>query len=177
MDIRERGREDTLSLFSKLMILFVFAGLLTAAIFYLNKNEPNYKRIAMEALADQFQKSVTNAHWQWQVEGRPSLVIVVTYENTLDHSQQLIEKDRRPVAMSHLGWPRAEPSSEGCGELWDMILNQRLLVEGFRIYPEFYNGVDQTGNALDAFCRYQLSVGPYFDYKIYTGQVGKVMSK
>ena len=157
-------------------VLVVFVGLMTSFIFYFNENEPDMKKITMEAMADQFTKAVSNAHWQWQAEGRPSIVMVIQYEARLDNNQDLVEKSRRPIIMSHLGWPRVEPTSKGCGELWQMVLNVPLEVEGFKVIPEFYDGVALTGNALDAKCRFRVSVGPQFDYKIYTGLVGPVTS-
>lgn len=174
MDRHESAQESTRTLFMNIVILVVFVGLLGGFIFYFNKSEPDLKRIAMETLAEQFTKDVNNAHWQWQAEGRPSMIMLVQYEARLDNNQDLIEKDRRPITMSHLGWPRVEPSSAGCGELWQMVLNVRLEVEGFRVYPEFFDGVQQSGNALDARCRFRMSVGPQFEYKIYTGQVSRV---
>ena len=174
MNRNESGQESTRTLFINIVILVVFVGLLTSFIFYFNKNEPDLKKVTMEALADQFTKSVNNAHWQWQAEGRPSIVMVIQYEARLDNNQDLVEKSRRPITMSHLGWPRVEPTSEGCGKLWRMVLNVPLEVEGFRVYPEFYDGVALSGNALDGKCRFRVSVGPQFEYKIYTGQVGPV---
>lgn len=175
MDRNQSAQESTRTLFINILILVVFVGLLTSFIFYFNKNEPDLKRVAMETLAEQFTKSVNNAHWQWQAEGRPSLVMVIEYEPRLGNNQDLIEKDRRPITMSHLGWPRVEPTSEGCGKLWGMVLDVRLEVEGFKVYPEYFDGVELSGNALDAKCRFRMSVGPQFEYNIYTGQVSKVV--
>ena len=174
MDRGEAGIESTRTTFMKLMIVVVFVSLITSFIFYLNESEPDIKLVSMEGLAEQFSRSVNNAHWKWQADGRPDIVIVIDYENRMDESMTLIEKDRRAIQMSHLGWPRVEPTSDGCDKLWDMVLNVRMEVEGFRVYGEYYDGVAKTGNALDATCRFRMSVGPYFDYRIYTGQVGPV---
>ncbi|MCV2885783.1 hypothetical protein OE749_13885 [Aestuariibacter sp. AA17] len=176
MDKQERAIESTSGLLKKLVVLIVFVAVIVGFIMYLNDSEPNYKRITMNNLAAQFQKSVTNAHWQWQAEGRPPIVVVITYENTTDTEGALIEKERRPMIMSHLGWPRVEPTSEGCEKTWDMVLNLPLMVEGFKVYGEYYDGVKITGNALDSYCRFRMSVGPYFDYHVYRGDVGKVQS-
>lgn len=174
MDLQESGQESTKTIYTKIVILVLFVTVMTSFIFYFNKNEPDLKLLTLQSLAEQFGKSVTNAHWQWQAEGRPSMVMLIHYEPKMTDSKELIEKDRRPIRMSHLGYPRTEPTSEGCGKLWQMVLNMPLEIDGFKVYPEFYNGVNQSDNALDAKCRFRLSVGPYFDYQVYTGQVSKV---
>lgn len=174
MDRHESAQEGTLSLLHKVIILIVFVTVMTSFIFYFNQNTPDYKRAAMQNLAEQFSTSVTNAHWQWQAEGRPQIVMLVHYEPRLGDENTLVEKDRRPIVMSHLGWPRSEPTSEGCAKLWQMVLSMPLEVEGFKVYAEYFDGVDLSDNALDAKCRFRLSVGPYFEYLVYTGQVSKV---
>ena len=78
--------------------------------------------------------------------------------------------------MTHLGWPRLEPTSKGCAVLWQEILDLDLEVEGFKMYAEFFDGVQLSNNALASICRYRLSTGPYFEYKVYTGQVSKIIS-
>ncbi len=174
MDRQHASEERTLGLYSKIIVLVVFVSLMTTAIFYFNKNEPDIKLTAMQTLAEEFSKNVTNAHWQWQAEGRPQIVMLVQYASRLGDQNSLIETDRRPMVMSHLGWPRAEPNSDGCAKLWRMVLGTPLEIEGFKVFPEYFDGVENTDNALDAKCRFRLSVGPYFEYQIYTGQVGKV---
>lgn len=174
MDRREASEDRNMSLFSKIVVLLVFVTLMASAIFYFYRNEPNIKLITMQALAQEFTENVTNAHWQWQAEGRPQIVMLVQYSSRLGDENNLVESDRRPIVMSHLGWPRAEPNEKGCARLWRMVLNTPLEVEGFKVFPEYFDGVQSTDNALDAKCRYRLSIGPYFEYHVYTGQVSKV---
>jgi len=171
------GKQDvTRSAYINLTVVFVFVGLIVTAILYFYKSEPDLKRLGLETLANQFASSVTNAHWQWQAEGRPSMIILVHYEPSLDNNERLVEKDRRPIEMSHLGWPKMEPTSKGCGKLWQMVLNIPLEVEGFKVYAEFYDGIKVNDSALTSTCRYRLSTGPYFEYKVYSGQVSKVLA-
>lgn len=174
MDKFEAGQESSKTLFGKIMVVFVFVAVMTSLIVYFNRSEPDIKRTTLESLAQQFGASVTNAHWQWQAEGKPSIVMLVHYEPRLDDSNELVEKDRRPIQMSHMGFPRVSPTSMGCGKAWEMVLNMPLEIEGFRVVPEYYDGGKQADQTLEARCRFRLSVGPYFDYWIYTGAVSKV---
>ncbi|MCC2617641.1 hypothetical protein LJ739_15410 [Aestuariibacter halophilus] len=174
MDKFEAGQESARTLMGKLAVLAVFVTLMVSAIVYFNRYEPDYKRQTLVNLADQFAKSVVNAHWQWQAEGRPQIVMLKHYEPRLDNEAELIETDRRPIRMSHLGWPRTEPSSQGCEQLWGMVLNLPLEIEGFKVFAEYFDGVQQSDQALDARCRFRLSVGPYFEYHIFTGAVSQV---
>lgn len=174
MDRLEAGQESARYLLGKIVVLVVFVSIMGGLIFYFNKNEPDIKRMTLISLAEQFSTSVTNAHWQWQAEGRPQIVMLVHYAPRLDDDQQLIEKDRRPIQMSHLGWPKSSATSEGCGKLWEMVLNMPLSIEGFRVFPEYFAGSEGNEPSRDSRCRFRLSVGPYFDYHINTGRVSDV---
>lgn len=176
MEKQTANQERSRSLFINVTVLLVFVGLMVGFILYLYKAEPDIRRIALESLAEQFGTSVTNAHWQWQAEGRPEMIMLIHYERSLDDDERLVEKDRRPIQMSHLGWPKMQPTSKGCGKLWEMVLNIPLEVDGFRVYPEFYDGIVINDSALTSKCRYRLSTGPYFEYQVYSGQVTKVMA-
>ena len=171
MDKLEAAQERTKSLFIKIIVLMVFIGLMTGFIFYFNKNIPDVKYLAMENLQQRFAQSVSNSHWQWQAEGRPNMIILIHYEPRPDRNNESVEKDRRPVAMSLHGYPRAEPSSEGCSKLWQMILNMPLEVKGFKVFTEFFADPDKEDDIDEAKCRFRLSVGPSFEYSIASGQV------
>ena len=47
-------------------------------------------------------------------------------------------------------------------------------IDGFKVFAEYYDGLKLSNNALDSVCRYRLSTGPYFEYKVFSGQVLKV---
>ena len=143
-------------------------------ILYLNDSSTNLRRIALENLAEQFSTSVSNSHWQWQGEGRPQIVMLITYANKLGENKNLVETGRKPIFMSRLGWPKAEPTSQGCANIWNMVLNMPMEIEGFKVFAEYYDGLKLSNNALDSVCRYRLSTGPYFEYKVFSGQVLKV---
>jgi hypothetical protein len=174
MKRNQASDERSRSLFVNITVVVVFVSLMLGFILYLNDGSTNLRRIALENLAEQFSTSVSNSHWQWQGEGRPQIVMLITYSNKLSENKTLVEKDRKPIFMSHLGWPKAEPTSEGCAEIWDMVLNMPMDIDGFKIFAEYYDGLKLTNNALDSVCRYRLSTGPYFEYKVSSGQVLKV---
>ena len=166
----EASDERERSLFSNLVVVVLFTSLILGFIVYFNDSSPSIRKVALQTLVEQFTKSTLNAHWQWQKEGRPSSILLVNYD------AQGNETGRHPLNMSHLGWPRLAPTSKGCADLWRDVLNKDLEVEGFKMYAEFYDGVQISDNALASICRYRLSTGPYFEYKVYTGQVSKVIS-
>lgn len=175
---KNQGSEERLrSVFINLTVVGVFVSLMLGFILYFEESTPNIKQLMLENLALQYAESVNNAHWQWQGEGRPGIVMLVDYAPSLNQSKELVEKGRRAIFMSHLGWPKAELSSKGCEQLWQMMLNFPLEINGFKIYAEFYDGLKVSDNAQDSSCRYRLSVGPYFEYKVYLGQVSKVINK
>jgi hypothetical protein len=140
----------------------------------LNDGSTNFRRVALENLAEQFSTSVSNAHWQWQGEGRPPIVMLISYANKFGENKTLVETERKPIFMSNLGWPKAATTSQGCAEIWNMVLNIPMDIDGFKVFAEFYDGVELSDNILDSVCRYRLSTGPYFEYKVFSGQVLKV---
>lgn len=167
MKKNQASEETTRAVFINLLMVTLFALMMGGFIWYFNKNEPQIKVTMLETLAEQFGRAVVNAHWQWQAEGRPGRIMLIHY------NPQGKEIDRRPVAMSHLGWPRVQPTSEGCGKLFKMVMNVPMEVDGFRLIPEFYDGVMINDNALESKCRFRLSSGSSFDYEIYTGNLKK----
>lgn len=167
MTVIKNNAQGSRSIFVNLTVVAVFTALMVGFIMYFYENEPDVKRVALATLADQFSTSATNAHWQWQAEGRPELILLVHYNIKGQ------ETDRRPISMSEQGWPLMEKTSEGCGKLWEMVLNMPLSISGFRVYAEYYDGMQLSGNEVDSKCRYRLSTGPYFEYLVYTGQVNK----
>ena len=174
MKIKQAADERSRSLFINITVLVVFISLMLGIIVHLNDGSTNLKRLALGNLAEQFSTSVSNSHWKWQGEGRPQIVMLITYANKLGENNTLIETERKPIFMSHLGWPKAEPTSEGCANIWNMVLNIPMDIDGFKVFAEYYDGLQLTNNALDSVCRYRLSTGPYFEYKVFSGQVLKV---
>ena len=174
MKIKQAADERSRSLFINITVLVVFISLMLGIIVHLNDGSTNLKRLALGNLAEQFSTSVSNSHWKWQGEGRPQIVMLITYANKLGENNTLIETERKPIFMSHLGWPKAEPTSEGCADIWNMVLNIPMDKDGFKVFAEYYDGLQLTNNALDSVCRYRLSTGPYFEYKVFSGQVLKV---
>jgi hypothetical protein len=174
MKRNQAADERSRSLFLNITVVVLFVSLMVNFIVYLNDGTTNLRRITLENVAEQFSTSVSNSHWQWQGEGRPQIVMFITYANKLGENNTLVEKERKPVFMSHLGWPKAELTSEGCADIWNMVLNMPMDIDGFKVFAEYYDGLKLTNNALDSVCRYRLSTGPYFEYKVFSGQVLKV---
>jgi hypothetical protein len=166
--------ERSRNLFVNITVVVVFICLMLGFILYLNDNTTNIRRLALENLAEQFSTSVNNAHWQWQGEGRPQIVMLVTYARKLSDSNTLVEKGRKPITMSQQGWPEAEPTSEGCRNIWHMVLDMPMNINGFKVFAEYYDRLKLNNNAVDSVCMYRLSTGPYFEYKVLLGQVSKV---
>lgn len=170
------NQESSNSLLKKLGILVAFVAAMLAIILYFYDSTPDIKSLIMKERAEQFSTSVTNAHWQWQAEGKPQIVMLIHYEKSKDNPQSLVEKDRRPILMSHIGWPKTDPTSEGCAKLWQMILNQPLEVDGFRVFAEYFSDANREDGEEDSKCRFRLSVGPKFEYRVLTGEVSEVKS-
>ena len=170
----QAANEHSRSLFINITVVVVFVSLMLGFILYLNESSGNLRRLALENLADQFSTSVSNSHWQWQGEGRPQIVILITYANKLGDNNTLVETGRKPIFMSHRGWPKAELTSEGCSKIWNMMLNMPMNIDGFKIFAEYYDGLKLSNNVLDSVCRYRLSTGPFFEYNVFLGQVLKV---
>ncbi|MFQ3235722.1 MAG: hypothetical protein ACI9C4_001284 [Paraglaciecola sp.] len=162
------NEERSRSVFINLVVVVVFASLMLAFILYFNKNSPDIKRLVLQKFAEQLTKSTLNAHWQWQKEGRPNSIMQLQYDGQGNKSQS------RTLGMSDLGWPKVEPSSLGCATFWETILHSPMEIKGFKMYAEFYDGIQLSNNALASICRFRLSTGPYFDYGVYRGQVSQV---
>ncbi|MBT0586873.1 hypothetical protein [Alteromonas oceanisediminis] len=158
------------NLLSNIIIVLMFLGMMAAAIVYFNNASPNIKAEIMHTLAQQFGRNVTNAHWQWQAEGRPNMIMLVQYDNSGK------ERGRQPLRMDPAGWPHVEPTSESCEALWQSILYLPARVDGFRVIAEFYQEPQHTEvtNAqgpVSGYCRFRVSTGPYFDYYVNSGRV------
>ena len=167
--VDERNR----SLFMNITVVMIIVGLMVAFIEYLNDGSTHLRRIAIDNLAKQFSTSVSHSHWQWQSEGRPHIIMLIAYANKLGDNNTLVETVRRPIFMSRLGWPKAKKTSKGCSDIWNMVLNIPMNIDGFKILAEYYDGIKRTDNALNSVCRYRLSTGPYFEYNIFSGRVSK----
>lgn len=170
MDRQSQSNENHKELLGKVAILLIFLvcfGVLIARVY---DAQPDIKRVTMQQLAKQFQQSVTNAHWQWQGEGRPSMLMLVHYENSIDAGDRLVEKGRSPVAMHKSGWPAVDESNKGCEKLWQAMLNMPVEVRGFKVYAEYFAADQQNPGT----CRYRMSVGWYFDYQFGSGKVSKL---
>ncbi len=162
------------SIYVNVLVVLVFAVLMAVAIVSVYKGEGNVERVAMETLADRFVNNVNAAHWQWRREGEPQRILFVHYGAVADAKGMPVESDRTPILMSHLGWPRVEPSAKGCQALWQNILNLPMTINGFKVTARFYDGVAMNKQALDSYCLFRVSTGPAFMYRIYTGQVQRV---
>jgi hypothetical protein len=174
MNKNQASDEVNRSLFINITVVLVFVSLTWSFVFYLNKDTTNLRRVAFDNLTEQFSSNVSSSHWQWQSEGRPRMMMLISHKNRLNKNKRLVETDRKPIFMSPLGWPKAEPTLKGCADIWKMMLNTPMDIEGFKITAKYYDGLTLTNKALNSVCRYQLSTGPYFEYKIFLGQVSKV---
>ncbi|WP_100643537.1 hypothetical protein [Alteromonas facilis] len=165
MKTNDAANQDTQNIFRNIVIILAFVGLMTSTIVYLNESEPDMHQEMMDNLAVQFSRSVINAHWQWQAEGRPRMIMLVHYDRTGK------ETGRRPVRMSAKGWPHVDATSDSCERVWLNVLDMYTRVDSFRVIGEYYDeGVSDTGELLQ-WCRYRLSTGPYFDYYVNSGRV------
>jgi hypothetical protein len=174
MKREQATNEHYRDLFINITVVVVFISLMLSLIFYLNNGSTNIKRLALENLAGQFSASAINAHWQWQGEGRPQMVILSTYNNRLGVDNTLVETDSKLIFMSDRGWPKVEPTAEGCANIWNKLLNMSMYIDGVKVFAEYYDGLKLSNNILDSACRYRLSTGPFFEYKVFSGQVLKV---
>ncbi|MDP5031381.1 hypothetical protein [Paraglaciecola sp.] len=173
MQKNQASEERNRSVFFNVSVVFVFVALMVIFIVYFYVTAPNIKRVNLDNLANSFTTSVNSAHWQWQAQGRPEIIIMSTFAPRLDDEKTLVEVDKHPVFMNAQGWPKAEFTGQGCEEIWSMVLNTSLQSEGFRVIAEFYDGVKLSGDTLQSRCRYRLSTGQYFEYKVFTGEVIK----
>jgi hypothetical protein len=174
MQKNQAAEERNRSVFINISVVVVFVSLMLGFIVYFEEGRPNLKLVTLQTVAESFSISVNNAHWQWQGDGRPAIVILSTFAPRLDDQHTLVETDKHPVFMNNEGWPKAEFTAKGCGQIWNMVLNIPLEIDGFRVIAEFYDGVKLSGSNLDSRCRYRLSTGPYFEYKVFTGEVLRV---
>lgn len=166
MKDREIAETSQSKLFSNIIIVLLFLGVMTSAIVYFNNSEPNLKAEIMDNLAEQFSRNVTNAHWQWQAEGRPQMIMLVQYDNAGK------ERGRQPLRMSSSGWPFVDNNSNSCESLWQGILYIPAQVDGFRVIGEYFEeGSSATDAVAERRCRFRVSTGPYFDYYVNSGRV------
>ena len=171
MQKNQAAEERNRSVFFNVTVVVLFVVLMVSFIVYFNQNAPNLRRVTFENLAKSFASSVHNVHWQWQAEGRPEIILLSVFAPRLDDQNSVVETEKRPVFLNELGWPKADGSRLGCEQIWDSILNMPMEIEGFRVLAEYYDGTKLSGKYTDSRCRYRLSTGPYFEYKVFTGEV------
>lgn len=165
MKTQKKANEEQRKLFIGIVSTLVFAVLMGTLIIYFYEEEPNLKKKILEQIGKKLEDSAISAHWQWRAEGNPEMIMLVHYNRAGK------ETDRRPVRMGLNGWPHVENTSEGCKKLWQMLLNQPMEVDGFRVLGEYFQADDDGETLNSAFCRYRLSAGDYFDYAFNTGDV------
>lgn len=154
------------SLFSNIIIVVLFMGMMAASVMYLSDSEPNVREQALRNFAQQFSRNVINAHWQWQAEGRPQMIMLVQYNPATGQ-----EIGRKPIRMAANGYPHVDSRSDSCEKLWQGILYVEPQIDSFRVISEFYDdGVNALGEPQYR-CRFRLSTGPYFDYYVNNGRV------
>ncbi|NMH59946.1 hypothetical protein [Alteromonas ponticola] len=134
-------------------------------IIILNRPEPDLKANVLQQLAVKFERSAVSSYYQWEAENRPEMIMFVHY------NAEGKETDRRPVRIARNGWPKVIPSSEGCEDLWRMLINVPMIIDGFKVFGEFFPGKLEDDKIISARCRFRLSSGPYFDYHIDNGSV------
>ncbi|WP_158965634.1 hypothetical protein [Paraglaciecola sp. L3A3] len=171
MQKNEAALERNRSLFINILVVVVFLSLTAVFIHYLYNSSADIRRLSLEKLADTFSASVNNAHWQWQAEGRPEKLMVSTYSSQLGEGKKLVETKSQSILMSVQGWPKTETNVNGCIKIWNMMLGFPLELEGLEVLVDYYDGKSITGNSIDEICRYRLSSGAYFEYKMNLGQV------
>lgn len=152
-------------LFINIMVVAVFVSLMMAFISYFYRSEPNFQDALLQQLGNRMQSGAVTAHWQWQAEGRPEMIMLVHY------NKEGREIGRSPVRISYTGLPAVRPSSEGCEKLWASLLNQPMTLDGFQVKGEYYRGALLDKDPVNSRCRFRLSRGTYFDYYIYRGEV------
>jgi hypothetical protein len=142
-----------------------FAITLLFLIFILNQPESDNKTARLASLAGKLERSASSSYWQWKAEEQPEMIMLVHY------NANGRETDRRPVKISRSGWPKVEPSSEGCEDLWRMLLNVPMIIDGFKVFGEYFPAKSADEPMVSGKCRFRLSRGPYFDYHIDDGRV------
>jgi len=174
MKSEQATNERSRKLFISSTVIIVLISLIMSFVLYLNDAPTQLRRLTLENMAKQFSASVTNSHWQWQGEGRPRIVMLSTYANKMGENDSLVETGKKPILMSHQGWPKVEPTSKGCSNAWKMLLNMPMDIGDFKVFADYYDGLTISNSALESVCRYRLSAGPYFEYKVFSGQVLEV---
>ena len=174
MQDKDIAENNQIKLLGNIVVVVVFLVAMASAIVYLYRTEPSLKVEVMNTLAEQFKRNVLSAHWQWQAEGRPRMIMLVQYEAAEPDSNDLVkERGRQPLRMSTEGWPYVESSSASCELLWQNILFIPAEVEGFRVIGEYFeDGMNDDGEPIRR-CRYRVSTGTYFDYFVNSGRVIK----
>lgn len=165
MKSQQTARNERRRVFIGIVFTLFFAVLMGSAIVYFYNPEPNVKGMLLKQYGDKLEDSAVTAHYQWDAEGRPEMIMLVHY------NAQGKEVDRRPVRMAYGGWPKVEKTSEGCKKLWKMMLNQPLEIQGFLVRGAYYKGDLFGDEENNAYCRFSLSGGDFFDYKINGGDV------
>ena len=158
------------SVFINVTVVLLFVVLMLYFIRYFEQSRPSVHRVALEQLAQTFSENINKAHWQWQAEGRPQIIIISTFAPRIDDPKTLVEIDKRPVFMDENGWPKAEASRSGCQTIWRMVLNLPMELDGAGIMASYYAEDDGP----NTYCRYGLANGPYFEYNNFSGEVSGV---
>lgn len=139
-----------------------------AALGYTDKIQHDLYWVKMDRLADDFGNNVARSHWQWRAYDKKERIILVNYNSAGQ------EVNRRPITMSRVGWPRVEPTSRGCSEVFYNVLGEQQDVDGFKVKAEFLDGIKLNGKILDTCCKFSTVNGLGFRYRIFTGEVSEL---
>jgi len=114
------------ALFVGIIVALIFTAFMSTFVWYMSRSQSDVSKLAMRTAANTFSTSAINTHWKWRIEGSPQRVILIEYNRAGK------ETDRRPITMSHLGWPRVEPNTEGCQQQWLQMLGLPMELQGFK---------------------------------------------
>ena len=145
--------------FVNLLSIGAFVTIMVTLIAVFHESPPNRQAIALQQYGERLAHAAINAHWQWQAENKPSMILLIHYN---DEGKEI---DRRPVRMAHTGWPDVPSNSKGCEKLWQMLLNEPMRADGYRVFGEYYHAENADGPR----CRFRVASGDRFDYYVKTG--------
>ncbi len=149
----------------KLVVLGVFCGGLLYAITSVNQSMPTKYGVDISDKGKLFSEKVINAHYRWLAQERPEMIMLPHY------NKSGAEVGRTFLRMARYGWPNIERNDDGCARLWRQLLNEPNMLDGLKVFSDYYGGKTVDGKQSNAICRYRLGTGPHFDYKLYTGEV------
>ena len=147
----------SLRIWHYLAVLFVVVAMLGLNVKDLILNDGKWQQVSAQGLHIKMQTGLAQIYWQWQQAGRP---------NNIEYHPENVATGNY-IALNVAGQPQIEQSVEGCKQMLNWFVDQKVLNNQVKVSTTIDRGVI----AVDGFsCNFEYA-GYMFTYNTFTSDL------